>query len=219
MYVAGRSELAILAPLAVPLLLACGGSSDGGGDDGPTGPSPSNQSPSVTIDQPAADTSLGASYSSTFQGSAEDPEDGQLTGDALVWESNVDGRLGTGTSLTLSGLSTDQHTITLTASDSEGESAQASVGAAVVDVASADSLLTDPYADSLVGGFTATKQAAVDTALAVCDAALSGGDVPALEACLAEARAEADTTTDPNDRALGAALDLLLAHAERQLTP
>jgi len=213
----GRLALAVLASILAPLLLACGGDSSGGGED-PTGPSPSNQSPSASISQPAADTSIGHSYTTTFEGSGEDPEDGELTGDALTWESDRDGQLGTGQSVSLSGLSPGQHTVTLTATDSEGSTAQASVGAAVVNVASADSLLTDPYADSLVAGFTASKQAAVDSALADCDAALSDGDVPALETCLAEARAEADTTTDPNDRALGAALDLLLAHAERQLT-
>lgn len=204
--------------LLPPLFAGCGGDSDGQDDD-PTGPSGSNQAPSASISQPAADTSLGQSYSSTFEGSASDQEDGDLSGGSLVWESDRDGQIGTGRSVTVSGLSMGGHTVTLTATDSDGSSSSASVGATVVDVASADSLLTDPYADSLVVTFTSSKQAAVDDALSNCDSALSNGDVPALEACLTEARSEADSASDAGDRAVGAALDLLLAHAQRQITP
>lgn len=210
-------ELAVLLLLLPPFLVACGGDS-GGEDDSPTGPSGSNQAPSVSITQPAADTSIGQSYTSNFEGSATDPEDGDLSGGSFVWESDQDGQIGTGQSVSVSGLALGQHTITLTATDSNGDSASASVGAAVVDVASADTLLTDRYADSLVVNFTASKQAAVDSALSDCDTALSDGDVPLLETCLTETRSAVDTTSDPNDRALGAALDLLLAHAQRKIS-
>ena len=53
-----------------------------------------------------------------FTGSATDPEDGQLTGDDLVWTSSLDGQIGTGQSFTRSDLRVGQHTITLTATDS-----------------------------------------------------------------------------------------------------
>ena len=214
-----RQIFALAVLLLLPSLFAACGGDSGGQNDDPTGPSGSNQAPSVSIDQPAADTSLGRSYTSTFEGSASDAEDGDLSGGSLVWESDRDGEIGTGQSVAISGLSRGQHTITLTATDSDGSSSSATVGAAVVDAASADTLLTDPYADSLVVHFTSSKQAAVDSALSDCDAALSDGDVPLLESCLTEARSEVDSTGDPNDRALGAALDLLLAHAERHLRP
>lgn len=210
-------SLAVLLLLLPAFVVACGG--DSGGDDGPTGPSGSNQAPSVSISQPAADTSIGQSYTSNFEGSATDPEDGDLSGGSLVWESDQDGQIGTGQSVSVSGLAIAQHTITLTATDSDGSSSSASVGVAVVDVASAETLLTDPYADSLVVSFTSSKGAAVDSVLSDCDTALSNGDVPLLETCLTDARSEVDSTSDPNDRTLGAALDLLLAHAQRQLTP
>lgn len=211
-------SLAVLLLLLPAFVVACGGDS-GGQDGGPTGPSGSNQAPSVSISQPAADTSIGQSYTSNFEGSATDPEDGDLSGGSLVWESDQDGQIGTGQSVSVSGLAIAQHTITLTATDSDGSSSSATVGVGVLDVASADTLLTDPYADSLVVSFTSSKEAAVDSALSDCDTALSNGDVPLLETCLTDARSEVDSTSDANDRTLGAALDLLLAQAQRQLTP
>jgi hypothetical protein len=63
----------------------------------------------------------------TFSGSGTDPEDGDLTGSALVWTSSLDGQIGTGTSFTWDDLSTGTHTITLTATDSNGGSGTASV--------------------------------------------------------------------------------------------
>lgn len=64
---------------------------------------------------------------------AQDPEDGMLEGDALTWESNRDGLLGTGRSITTRLLSSGRHVVTLTAVDSSGASAQADVSFTVVD--------------------------------------------------------------------------------------
>jgi hypothetical protein len=54
-----------------------------------------------------------------FVGGANDPEDGALSGAALVWCSDVDGELGTGGSLSAM-LTAGQHIVTLTATDSDG---------------------------------------------------------------------------------------------------
>ena len=54
-----------------------------------------------------------------FIGSAMDAEDGELTGGALVWTSDVDGQIGTGKEFSAA-LSEGTHTVTLTATDSDG---------------------------------------------------------------------------------------------------
>jgi Tol biopolymer transport system component len=72
----------------------------------------------------------------TFQSSAIDPEDGSLTGSALVWTSSIDGQVGTDESFTRSDLSVGTHTITLTATDSDGNSSSASINITVSSVGS-----------------------------------------------------------------------------------
>jgi hypothetical protein len=54
-----------------------------------------------------------------------DQEDGVLAGEALVWTDSVDGLLGTGEER-WAPLSPGRHTVTLTATDSEGKTATAS---------------------------------------------------------------------------------------------
>ena len=54
-----------------------------------------------------------------FSCTAEDAEDGSLTGSSVVWVSNIDGQIGTGTSFTKV-LSAGLHTIEVTATDSQG---------------------------------------------------------------------------------------------------
>jgi hypothetical protein len=96
--------------------------------------------PSPQITAPT-DTFVSPGEAVTLRGNATDPEDGQLTGPALRWSSNVDGFLGTGNVLTvtLSGPDTPcqpefvRHTVTLLARDSDGHQVPAekriSVGA------------------------------------------------------------------------------------------
>ena len=54
-----------------------------------------------------------------FIGEATDPEDGDLDGMALVWTSDLDGEIGTGKEFSAA-LSEGTHTVTLTATDSDG---------------------------------------------------------------------------------------------------
>lgn len=81
-----------------------------------------NEPPEASISQPADNATFQSGETVTFQGSAQDPEDGTLGGGALVWTSSIDDQIGTGTSFTTSSLSLGTHTITLTATDSHGAS-------------------------------------------------------------------------------------------------
>jgi hypothetical protein len=61
-----------------------------------------------------------------FSGNAFDREDGTLPGSSLAWESDRDGFLGAGNEV-LAPLSPGWHTIFLTATDSNGNPAVASI--------------------------------------------------------------------------------------------
>lgn len=80
-----------------------------------------------------------------LRGSADDPEDGPLSGGALVWTSSRDGALGTGAALDRSDLSEGDHTIRLTATDTRGASASAEVTITLSTVAqNPDAIITSP---------------------------------------------------------------------------
>lgn len=111
--------------LLLPALTGCGGGS---------GPVPSsNQAPLVTITAPPDASCFEAGTPITFSGTALDPEEGPLPGDALAWTSDRDGHLGNGGTLTLSSLSVGLHTVTLTACDRQGLSGFARVRVTVLD--------------------------------------------------------------------------------------
>ncbi len=76
--------------------------------------------PTANIDAPAPGTVFKQGASVVFSGSATDSEDGALSGSALVWTSDKDGKIGTGTTFSISTLSLGTHAITLTATDSDG---------------------------------------------------------------------------------------------------
>lgn len=116
------------------LALALGASACGGDEDCSVTNSCPNQPPAVTISSPAANASIDEFQTVTFTGSATDPEDGALTGSALVWTSSIDGALGTGTSFTRDDLSPGSHVVTLTATDGDGRSGTATRDLTVNDV-------------------------------------------------------------------------------------
>jgi hypothetical protein len=62
-----------------------------------------------------------------LQGAANDLEDGILTGVQLRWNSSIDGDLGTGELLVLPTLSIGTHTVTLIATDNDGNSVSDSI--------------------------------------------------------------------------------------------
>jgi hypothetical protein len=86
-----------------------------------------NKPPYVEITDPLDGAVLQEGDLAVLQGSATDLEDGQLSDASLVWSSDKDGDLGTGESLPINTLSPGQHTITLTATDSNDASASQSI--------------------------------------------------------------------------------------------
>jgi subtilisin family serine protease len=81
---------------------------------------PPNQAPTAAITAPAVGTSVVQGTSVSFAGTGSDPEQGALTGAALVWTSSLNGAIGTGTAFATTTLAVGTHTITLTAKDAQG---------------------------------------------------------------------------------------------------
>jgi hypothetical protein len=75
--------------------------------------------PRAVIYDPLEDLVWKAGYPLRLEGVATDLEDGILGEESLIWESDIDGQLGTGTEIEVL-LSEGTHTITLTATDSDG---------------------------------------------------------------------------------------------------
>jgi hypothetical protein len=82
------------------------------------GTSPTNTAPSVTITAPASGLSITTTHTVTFSGTANDTQDGNLSG-SLRWVSNLSGQIGTGASFSRS-LPEGVHTIAAVATDSGG---------------------------------------------------------------------------------------------------
>lgn len=149
--------------LAVSAAFACGDS---------TAP---NQAPTASISSPNSGTTAFSGDPVTFQGSANDPESGTLTGSALTWQSSLDGTLGTGPSLTTSNLSTGSHTVTLAAMDPAGGSGSAQVSIDIVDNQPPVATITSPLdgAQYLAGTEVEFSATATDPE----DGSLSGGSL------------------------------------------
>jgi subtilisin len=91
---------------------------------------PQNEPPTVFITNPANGSEYESGDSISFQGNANDDEDGNITAD-LVWTSNHDGQIGTGGSFSTSSLSDETHTITASVTDSDGANASDSISITV----------------------------------------------------------------------------------------
>lgn len=79
-----------------------------------------NTAPTATITGPSDAAIYTSGQLILFSGNGTDPEDGNLSGTALVWTSNVDGYIGAGTNFSLSTLTVGTHLITLTVTDKNG---------------------------------------------------------------------------------------------------
>jgi hypothetical protein len=135
-------------------------------------------SPVVSISSPSDGGSVAVGGNVTFTGSANDPEDGPLSGSQLVWTSNLQGEIGTGESFSTSSLVSGPHEITLTATDSDAGEGTDLVSFTVIR-ASGPGYQIDIRV-SPGSSLTASQRAAVDSAVAKWEAIITGdlADVP-----------------------------------------
>ena len=134
---------------------------------------PTNTAPGVAITSPLPGASFSAGASVSFTGSATDTQDGNLSS-TLAWTSSLDGQIGTGGSFT-SVLSSGNHTVTASVTDSGGLSGSTSVTFTVQN-APTNTAPTVAITSPLPGaGFTAGASASFSGSAAdVQDGVLSG---------------------------------------------
>ncbi|MEZ4706506.1 MAG: hypothetical protein R3A44_04830 [Caldilineaceae bacterium] len=86
-----------------------------------------NKAPEAIITNPVDGSTASLGNLVVLQGSALDLEDGRLDDSVLSWSSDKQGALGTGPSVAVNNLQLGAHVITLTATDSNGNTGSASV--------------------------------------------------------------------------------------------
>jgi len=101
-----------------------------------------NVLPEVTITSPENSTSYSTGATIDFQGMATDAEDGNISGENLIWTSSIDGELGNGESLSAV-LSDGVHDITLTAKDSANADSSNSIKVCVENLECNSAIFVD----------------------------------------------------------------------------
>ncbi len=99
--------------------------------------------PTVQILGPADKAVFYPSQMVILQGSAYDLEDGMPADSAYQWVSSLDGALGSGAALNTAELTTGDHTITLTVTDTDGMSAQTSINLTIAAPGTTEALNLD----------------------------------------------------------------------------
>ncbi len=93
-----------------------------------------NRPPELSISSPAPGASIPQGTPIVLSGSANDPEEGALSGASLAWRSDRAGALGTGVQVVFSNAAVGAHVVTLIATDAQGLAASISVRFTVVPV-------------------------------------------------------------------------------------
>ena len=113
----------------------------------------------VVISSPVSGSTFAAANPVSLAGAAYDADDGLLTGSALQWSDNIAGNVGSGAQLQVTTLKPGPHTITLTATDSDGNAITATTQITLGGDPPAVTITTsNPYANSS-SCFTATINA------------------------------------------------------------
>ncbi|MGS2724874.1 hypothetical protein ACVBEJ_14130 [Porticoccus sp. GXU_MW_L64] len=120
-------------------LTACGGGSSSPATNPPVPPVPpagggaSNSAPTAQINEPFTVRAIVGGQTIELEGEASDPEDGNLTGSALRWNSDLEGELGEGAVITTVLSFEGEHDIALTATDSGGSADTANTNILVLE--------------------------------------------------------------------------------------
>ena len=114
--------------LSLSGIVACGGDEEKTTTQNP---------PTITITGPNTFSTHIQGDAIQFSCTAEDTEDGSLTGSSVVWVSNIDGQIGTGTSFTKV-LSAGLHNIDVTATDKQGAPFTESFSVIITSIADTD---------------------------------------------------------------------------------
>ena len=128
-----KTRVALVSTILMLTLTACS-------EEMPTGPN----APTAVITAPASGLAVQEGAPVPLAGSAIDPQDGPLGGAALAWSSSIDGALGTGSALEVTLPSTGVHTITLTATDADGNTGDAAVSVLVEKLEFLDGTVGEP---------------------------------------------------------------------------
>jgi hypothetical protein len=113
-----------------------------------------NQAPVIAITSPADGASVNDDETISFTATASDQEDGDVAQN-IVWTSNIDGQLGSGSYLVVS-LTKGNHQITASITDSDNATSEATIGITVNHINSAPSLtIVSPTDGSSVNENTA----------------------------------------------------------------
>jgi len=118
---------------------------------------------SATITAPASGTNFFQGDLITFSGSGADAMGAPITGSSLVWASDLDGQIGMGATFSTSALSVGAHMITLTATNSQGQSGSTSISIGVNAPSQAGYQIEIQFLAGS-GGTASQKQALLDAA-------------------------------------------------------
>jgi hypothetical protein len=100
------------------------------GDECPidcSGTDPGPQDPVAQINHPGDGEDRAVNVPIPFIGLANDPQDGMIPADKLVWTSDIEGQIGVGDKFDAPLTMVGKHTITLTATDIDGNEGTASI--------------------------------------------------------------------------------------------
>jgi hypothetical protein len=136
---------------------------------------PPNGIPVVTITSPADGAHLASGTTVVFTATALDKEEGDLSS-ALVWDSSIDGPLGTGPSVSWP-LSDGTHTITASVTDTRGGTGKASI---TVTIGTASQQTTDLWFRPVPVGVSTGNYQSVSAGTIACRVVDASGNVYAL---------------------------------------
>jgi hypothetical protein len=124
---------------------------------------PANEPPAVSITSPADGASFDSGATILFEGTASDPEEGDLT-DSLVWTSSIQGQIGVGGSFSYI-LEDSNHIITASVTDSGGQIGSDSISITLGSPSEPTTVSVSGFTYATTGGRDGKKHLSVTVAL------------------------------------------------------